>query len=187
MTAYRELEARGVVRGQVGRGTFVVGGDGAADDGAPFAWQGRLSFGARRFLDPALSTLIEASRPETISFGPGRPALDRFPTDEFRRITDGVLRRGAEAALGLVPTAGHPARRAAIGARYGASSQQVLVISGAQQGLDVITRCLLDPGDTVVMDRPGYLGAVHTFLAAGTTVVGCGISSGRTWRSWTTC
>ncbi len=172
VTAFRELESRGLVRGQVGRGTFVVGGDDATDDGAPFAWRGRLSFGARRFLDPALTTLIAECPPGSVSLGPGRPALDRFPTEEFRRVTDGVLRRGAEVALGLVPTTGHPALRAAIAARHGTDPRQVLVISGAQQGIDVIARCLLDPGDTVVMDRPGYLGAVHTFLAAGATVVG---------------
>ena len=172
VTAFRELEARGIVRGQVGRGTFVVGGDRSIDDGAPFAWQGRLSFGARRFLDPSLSTLIAAGPPGSVSFGPGRSALDLFPNEEFRRVTDGVLRRGAQAALGLVPTTGHPALRSAIADRHGAGSRQVLVISGAQQGIDLIARCLLDPGDAIVMDRPGYLGAVHTFLAAGATVIG---------------
>jgi DNA-binding transcriptional MocR family regulator len=48
----------------------------------------------------------------------------------------------------------------------------VLVVSGAQQGLDLVTRCLVDPGDAVVMDRPGYLGAVQAFLSAGANVVG---------------
>lgn len=172
VTAYQELEARGLVRGQVGRGTFVVGGDGASDDGAPFAWRGKLSAGARRFLDPALQALIDEASPGTVSFGPGMPALDRFPIDDLRRLTDRVLRTGKTAALGLLPTAGHPSLRAAIAARYGTDQRQVLMIAGAQQGLDLITRCLLDPGDTVVMDRPGYLGAVHTFLSSGATIVG---------------
>ena len=46
VAAYRELEARGLVRGHVGRGTFVVGGMGADDEGAPFAWRGKLASGA---------------------------------------------------------------------------------------------------------------------------------------------
>jgi DNA-binding transcriptional MocR family regulator len=46
------------------------------------------------------------------------------------------------------------------------------VLAGAQQGLDLLARCLVDPGDTVVIDRPGYLGALHTFNAAGARVVG---------------
>ena len=46
------------------------------------------------------------------------------------------------------------------------------MVSGAQQGLDLVTRCLVDTGDAVVMDRPGYLGAIQTFLSAGANVVG---------------
>ena len=48
----------------------------------------------------------------------------------------------------------------------------MIAVSGSQQGLDLICRCLVDPGDAVVMDRPGYLGAVQTFLSAGANVVG---------------
>jgi DNA-binding transcriptional MocR family regulator len=42
----------------------------------------------------------------------------------------------------------------------------------ACEGLDLLARCLVDPGDTVIVDRPGYLGALHTFNAAGARVVG---------------
>ena len=84
VAAYRELEARGLLRGCVGRGTFVVGGAEAADEGAPFAWRGKLAFGARRFSDPALRALVEEVSPGTVSFGAGIPALDRFPVDTFR-------------------------------------------------------------------------------------------------------
>lgn len=172
VAAYRELEARGLARGHVGRGTFVVGGAGADDEGAPFAWRGKLASGAGRLSDPALRALVEETRPDTVSFAAGMPALDRFPVDAFRRLTDRVLRRGAEASLGLLPTEGHPGLREAIGARSGAGPEEVLVVSGAQQGLDLVARCLVDPGDSVVMDRPGYLGAVQTFLSAGAKVVG---------------
>jgi DNA-binding transcriptional MocR family regulator len=72
----------------------------------------------------------------------------------------------------MLPTEGHPGLREAIAARSGAGPEEVLVVSGAQQGLDLVTRCLVDPGDWVVMDRPGYLGAVQTFLSAGANVVG---------------
>ncbi|HYI13845.1 MAG TPA: PLP-dependent aminotransferase family protein, partial [Thermomicrobiales bacterium] len=54
----------------------------------------------------------------------------------------------------------------------GVNPEQVLIVNGAQQGLDLIARCLLDPGDTVVMDRPGYLGAIQVFRAAGANIVG---------------
>ena len=48
----------------------------------------------------------------------------------------------------------------------------MLVLAGAQQGLDLLARCLIDPGDTVVVDRPGYVGAIQTFRAAGARLVG---------------
>ena len=54
----------------------------------------------------------------------------------------------------------------------------MLVLSGAQQGLDLIARCLIDPGDVVVMDRPGYLGAIQVFRAAGAHVVGWDTAAG---------
>lgn len=92
------------------------------------------------------------------------------------------MRRGAEASLELLPTEGHPPLRESIAVRSGARVGEVLVVSGAQQGLDLITRCLVDPGDAVVIYRPGYLGAVQTFLSAGTNVVGW-TSGGPTRRS----
>ena len=62
--------------------------------------------------------------------------------------------------------------RDAIAHRFGGQPHNVLVLAGAQQGLDLLARCLIDPGDTVVVDRPGYLGALHTFNAAGARLVG---------------
>ncbi len=90
----------------------------------------------------------------------------------FRELTERILRRGAGAALGLAPTEGQPALRRAIAVRAGVRPEQVLVVAGAQQGLDLVTRCLIDPGDAVVLDRPGYLGAIQTFRAAGAHLIG---------------
>jgi 2-aminoadipate transaminase len=47
-----------------------------------------------------------------------------------------------------------------------------LILAGAQQGLDLLARCLIDPGDAVIMDRPGYLGAIQSFRAAGAKLIG---------------
>jgi DNA-binding transcriptional MocR family regulator len=173
VNAYRELEARGLVRGYVGRGTFVCAAPGSDPVGAPFAWRGKLALGAQRTLDPTLRSIVRAaSDPAVISFAAGTPALECFPTDVFRDLTDRVLRRGARIALGLAPTEGQPLLRRAIAARAGVRPEEVLVVAGAQQGLDLVARCLLDPGDAVVVDRPGYLGAIQTFRAAGAHLVG---------------
>ena len=170
VTAYRELESRGLVRGHVGRGTFVCAADEPTD--APFAWRGRVALSAQRALDPALRGVINALGPGTISFGAGTPAPERFPIELFRRITDDVLRRDPAAAFGLGPTEGQPSLRMAVAERHGARPEQILVVAGAQQGLDLIARCLLDPGDTVLIDRPGYLGAIQTFRSVGANPIG---------------
>ena len=46
------------------------------------------------------------------------------------------------------------------------------MLAGAQQGLDLLARCLIDPGDAVIVDRPGYLGAIQSFNAAGAKLIG---------------
>ena len=171
VSAYRELEARGLVRGHVGRGTYVCAGP--AESGAPFAWRGKVALGAQRTLDGSLRTLARhGSDRAVISLATGAGALDLFPMDAFRRLADRVLSRGAHAALGLGPTEGQPKLRRAIASRIGVTTEQVLIVNGAQQGLDLIARCLLDPGDTVIMDRPGYVGAIQVFRSAGANIVG---------------
>lgn len=175
MNAYRELESRGLVRGRVGRGTYVSA-NGSQERDAPFAWQGKVALGAQRTLDPTMRGLVRDPDDNTISFAAGSAALDLFPVEAFRELFNRVLERQTEAAIGLGPTEGQPRLRVAIANRIGVRPEQVLILSGAQQGLDLIARCLLDPGDTVIMERPGYLGAIQNFRAAGANIVGWDIA-----------
>src|SRR5437868_10513410 len=85
---------------------------------------------------------------------------------------DRALKRNLNVALGHSPTEGLPVLREALANRFGGQPENVLVLAGAQQGLDLLARCLIDPGDTVVVDRPGYLGAIQTFRAAGARLIG---------------
>src|SRR5204862_6543956 len=62
--------------------------------------------------------------------------------------------------------------RETVADRFGARAENVLAIAGAQQGLDLLARCLIDRGDAVVIDRPGYLGAIQTFRNAGARLIG---------------
>src|SRR4051794_28247226 len=115
VTAYRELEARGLVRGHVGRGTFVCAADEPTD--APFAWRGRVALGAQRGLDPALRTVLSSTGPGLISFGAGTPAPELFPIDLFRHLSDDILRRDQTTAFGIGPTEGQPVLRRTIAGR----------------------------------------------------------------------
>src|SRR5215813_1936711 len=92
VSAYRELEARGLVRGYVGRGTFVCA---RPDPGsAPFAWRGKVSAAALQSSRTTVRDLVrDAANPRLLSFAAGQPALDCFPTEAFQRAVDEVLSR----------------------------------------------------------------------------------------------
>jgi DNA-binding transcriptional MocR family regulator len=175
VTAYRELEARGLVRGYVGRGTFVSAKPDT--ESAPFAWRGKIAAAALQSTDSTVRDLVRAAAdPGLTSLAAGVPALDCFPTDAFRRAMDHALTKHADAAWRHGPTEGLPRFRAALAARFGGEPEHILVLAGAQQGLDLLARCLIDPGDAVVVDRPGYLGAIQTFRSAGARLVGWDIT-----------
>src|SRR5438874_3747962 len=96
VTAYRELEAKGLVRGYVGRGTFVAARP--EPGSAPFAWRGKVSAAALQSSDSTVRDLVGAAAdPALISFAAGQPALERFPTSEFQRALDRILATDAAA------------------------------------------------------------------------------------------
>jgi 2-aminoadipate transaminase len=175
VSAYRELEARGLVRGYVGRGTFVSARPDTAS--APFAWRGKIAASALQATDTTVRDLMRAAAdPKLLSLAAGVPALDCFPTEAFQRAMNHVLAKHADTAWRHGPTEGIQRFRAALADRFGGEPEHILVLAGAQQGLDLLARCLIDPGDAVIIDRPGYLGALQTFRNAGARLVGWDIT-----------
>ena len=171
VSAYRELESRGLLRGYVGRGTFVCAAP--EPSGTPFAWRGKIASAALRSSDPTMRDAIRhSSDSRLLSLAAGEPAIDRFPTAVFQRAIEQVLAKESLAVWRHGPTEGQPALRESIAERFTVPAESVLVISGAQQGLDLLARCLIDPGDAVIIDRPGYLGAIQSFRAAGAKLIG---------------
>jgi DNA-binding transcriptional MocR family regulator len=171
VTAYRELESKGIVRGFVGRGTFIAARPDSTS--TPFAWRGKVSAAALQANDSIVRDLVRAAGdPQVVSFAAGQPALEVFPTAAFQRAVNTLMERQPLTIWRNGPTEGQWRFREAIAARFGGRPEHILVIAGAQQGLDLLVRCLVDPGDTVVIERPGYLGAVHSFRTAGARLVG---------------
>ena len=177
VSAYRELESRGLLRGYVGRGTFVCAAP--EPEGTPFAWRGKIAAAALRSSDSTLRDVVRNSADaRLLSLAAGGPALDRFPNEAFLEAISHALAADSSAVWGHGPTEGQLALRSAIADRYGVARESVLILSGAQQGLDLLARCLIDPGDAVIMDRPGYLGAIQSFRAAGAKLIGWDIVRG---------
>jgi len=167
--AYRELEAKGLVRGFVGRGTYVCAVPQPTN--VPFAWHGKMSATSLR-LSAQCSTLNRYSvDPKLISFALGSPALECFPVEEYRRIEQQILSRRSSDALGLGALTGQPALRKALAREHSVRTEQVLVMAGSQPGLDLLVRSLVEPGEHVIVEKPGYFIAFQTFLAAGARLV----------------
>jgi DNA-binding transcriptional MocR family regulator len=141
--------------------------------GTPFAWRGKIASAALRTSDSTLRDAIRhSSDARVLSLAAGEPAIDCFPTAAFQQAIDHVLKRHAHAVWTHGHTEGQPVLREAIGERFRVPAESVLVLAGAQQGLDLLARCLVDPGDAVIVDRPGYLGAIQSFRAAGAKLIG---------------
>lgn len=113
-----------------------------------------------------------AQRPDVISFAGGLPAPELFPVEEVRRAADAVLTRDGAAALQYSTTEGHVPLRAWIAERQGGLPvENVQIVTGSQQGLDLLGKVLLSRGDVVLVESPTYLGALQSFNPYGPTYV----------------
>jgi GntR family transcriptional regulator/MocR family aminotransferase len=107
----------------------------------------------------------------------GLPAVDHFPIDLWARLLARRVRMPTRSALGYDYAAGHPRLCEAIAQYLGAARgvvcrpEQVIVVAGAQAGLDLACRLLLDPGDAAWIEEPGYVGARGALLGASATLV----------------
>src|SRR6185503_1717701 len=141
-------------------------------------WEQRFSSAARGMRFSAIrrmSALIE--KPGIISFAPGQPSPDTFPVDAFARILEDILAREGAGSFQYILTRGLAPLLAAIreyAAAKGivAAPSEVLVTEGSQQGLDLVARVLIDPGDVVLVERPSYIGATSAFRAVQARMVG---------------
>lgn len=118
-----------------------------------------------------------AGAPDMVSFAPGYPDDAMFPWDEFRAIADELLSSRRAAVLQYGATRGYrPLLEVIEGmmAERGipTSHEQLVVTNGSQQGLDLIARVLLNPGDVVLMELPSYTGAISAFRSVGAELVG---------------
>jgi DNA-binding transcriptional MocR family regulator len=185
--AYEILEASGRVASHVGRGTFVASASPTANSRPPasfrsveaprrhaasgraFAWSGlfaQRTQGLMRLPPPG-----DLPPDPPLDFRGGRVDPAALPVFELQRAYAKALQRHLRVEANRFDPLGYAALREEIarslvarGIRCGADD--VMIVNGAQQGLDLIARALVDPGDTVVVERPGYFGATLAFRAA---------------------
>ncbi|MGD1078741.1 MAG: PLP-dependent aminotransferase family protein [Candidatus Sulfotelmatobacter sp.] len=186
VSAFEQLKSEGYVEGSVGSGTYVskvlpekllhV----APAQVAEPVWHGK-----RR---PVISDYGQRASPfagyenrPTRAFRANLPALDLFPTTLWTKITLRCLRRISRRQLmGCDPLGYLPLRQAVAeylsrsrGVRCAA--EQVAIVSGVQEALDLTARLLLNPGDRVCVENPGYPGAVLAFRAFCARILAVGV------------
>ena len=116
------------------------------------------------------------ARPDVISLAGGLPDTSSFPPETFAALTDRIARESCAAALQYGPTEGFDATKARIvevmaaeGMR--ADPDDMVVTTGGQQVIDLVTKTLIDPGDVVICEAPTYPGAVPTFSSYEADVI----------------
>jgi DNA-binding transcriptional MocR family regulator len=172
--AYQELEARGLLRGHVGRGTVVVGAP-AGSRRAALPWAQRASALALRAVP--LSFGIPRPRADVIAFDSGWPDPTLYPIEALEGFLDRLPGRGTADLYLSAPPSGDPhLRETLVGwlASRGIQTEpdRVLITSGAQQGINVLARAFVAPGDVVLTESTTFQCALVALRWAGAEVVG---------------
>ncbi len=190
MHAFGELAADGLVVARPGRGTRVrssLPGDTLDGHetirslprdhiwllGLPALSQSQLGLDAA-----VLRHITDRDRHSSvISFAGGTPGPELIPIDDIREALDRALTKVGAAGLDYAAVEGMEELRCAISSRLATqgldvSPDEVMIVSGATQGIALLAQALLEPGDTVVVEAPTYVGALQTFAMARARIIG---------------
>jgi DNA-binding transcriptional MocR family regulator len=179
---YRRLAELGYVTAAVGRGTFVRAVPPPAPDAEdpdPVDWQTavlpdlRASFSNEMFL----STYMLPSDPGVISLATGAPAPTLFPSAQLGRIADELLNEIGGDALSYLDPDGLTELREEIAIRgrrlgFAQTAEEIMITSGARQGIDLVARAVVAPGDVVVAESPTFIGILSSLQMSGARVIG---------------
>ncbi|HTK08039.1 MAG TPA: PLP-dependent aminotransferase family protein [Ktedonobacteraceae bacterium] len=134
-------------------------------------WEQRYAQRVKQMQGSAIRELLKVTEiPGTISLAGGLPAAEIFPVKEVAAATQRILERNGVQALQYGATEGYTPLREMIAAncrRDGlpVTIDNILIVSGSQQGLDLLAKIMIDPGDPLLVESPTYMGALQAFNA----------------------
>jgi GntR family transcriptional regulator / MocR family aminotransferase len=169
VSAFERLQSEGYLICRVGAGTWV-------NEQLPAHLLSTKKRQVRLRNLPASVQRLAFSRPAR-PFRSYEPAIAEFPTDIWARVAGRRLRRASPSLLAGDEPRGSGLLREAIAAYLGSSrgvkcsADQIVIVSGAQQGLDLLARLLVKPGEPVWIEDPGYFGATAAFRNAGARLI----------------
>lgn len=178
INAYRHLESKGYVIVKKGSGTYVGGSNRYANKTSKeIPWPQILKPNTQPSMASMMSELMVSSVPaDRISLDAGMPDPDYYPMDIFLKLYNECFAELKPQDFGNIPVQGYePLRRTVTGmlgeAGIGCSPEQVVILSGSQQGIYLSARVLIEPGDYVVIQSPTYLGAIQVFQSMGARIL----------------
>lgn len=164
ISAYKMLEQKNYVYSKVGSGTYIRGSK------------------ANRNIENQFSTVTMMEQgyvkidKDEINFSTSTPNPELFPVKEFKEVLNEVLERDGGFAFGYQESQGYYPLRESIkqylyDRKVDVSTNEVSVISGAQQGIDIIAKALINFNDTIIVESPTYSGALAAFKSRGANII----------------
>lgn len=176
VSAYRLLEDEGYIYSKTGSGTFVADFIPAKDNRYAIT---DSSITDEIYSQDDLYTISNGQikiDEHTINFASATPTPDLFPVDDFKVVMNEILDRDLGNAFGYQDSQGFFPIRECICGILGHTSihctpDHIQVISGAQQGIDIISKAFLKQGDYVITESPTYTGAIAVFKSRGAEII----------------
>lgn len=170
INAYRKLEQQGLVWTKVGSGTYVAQARNV-ESLFEVPWPQLFTAYPQNPSASILRDMLSTPAPGTISLAAGMPDPALYPMETFTELFNRNIGRAAPGDFGHIAIEGYNPLRRAIASMLSekgipASKENILTLSGSQQGLYLLSKVLLEPGDYVVMEVPTFIGAIQVFQAA---------------------
>lgn len=181
--AYEQLESDGLIYSHVGRGTYVRRAAAPISERKPsqaldeIVWEHKFARTSQAVFSLVQRQPLINSSEKTISLAAGSPTEEFFPARDFQKIVETLLASPfAPEMFGYSQPQGHPALVEEVRAYLGrqgieASEDELLIVSGSQQAIDLVARTLVDPDDVVLVEDPTYFWAIATFAVNGAKCV----------------
>jgi 2-aminoadipate transaminase len=177
---YKRLAEDGYVTARVGKGTFVrlrataVTTARDSDEWQQYVLPDRQPSYAERVHQEAFQNPFEG---DVLPLGVGWPSTKTLPVDQLAEISAAVFREEGTEMLGYLPGEGLPALRHELAARgrtagFATDAEEIIVTSGARQGIDLAVRTVLQPGDVAVIESPTFTGCLVSLQKAGARIIG---------------
>jgi len=181
--AYNDLKADGLIVSKMGKGTVVQGqmSKGTTDFNKyipKIQWNQMINKNMRGDSTKIIKQVIGViNQEDVISFAGGFVGSKYLPVNEIRKISDQCYEKYGSKMLLPTSVYGCYELRNALQERMkskgiNCSLNQIMVLTGSQQGLDYFARCFIQPGDMVFVEEPSYLGAIEVFKSYRAQVVG---------------